>query len=75
LAEVAGLDRAAWVSCQLQHLRLDSAARTRVKDYVDRFPECAAYQHQINLRGRNLRLVDLGVMVRLANQARVLRKV
>lgn len=69
LSEVGGLDRAAWVARQLKPLSIHSSAIPRVKNLVETCHECAAYQQQLLIRDRTLRLVDLGVMVYLSNKA------
>jgi hypothetical protein len=68
LSDVAGLDRAAWVARQLKPLSMNSPAYARVNNLVDTCPECAAYQRQLTICGRTLRLVDLGAMVYLSNK-------
>lgn len=74
LSEVSGLDRAAWVARQLTPLSIHSSAMARVNNLVDTCHECAAYQRQLTIRGRTLRLVDFGAMVYLSNRAMAVRR-
>lgn len=74
LSEVSGLDRAAWVARQLTPLGIHASAIARVNDLVDVCHECAAYQRQLAMRGRTLRLVDFGAMVKLSNNAMAVRR-
>ena len=75
ISEVSGLDRAAWAARQLQPLRLHAPAFARANQLADTHAECMAYQRQLTLRGRSLRLVDLGAMVYLSNKTRAARQV
>jgi hypothetical protein len=68
LSDVAGLDRAASVARQLKPLSMNSPAYARINNLVETRPECAAYQRQLTICGRTLRLVDLGAMVYLSNK-------
>ena len=74
LSGVSGIDRAASVARQLKPLGLHSAAYTRVDNLVATCHECAAYQRQLAMRGRTLRLIDFGAMVYLSNKALVVRR-
>ena len=73
LSDWTGMDKAAWVTNQMRILSLRSSARAKCKELAEKYPECAQYQRHLLLRGRELRLLDLGVMVYLSNTGKVLR--
>lgn len=73
IADWSGIDKAAWLARQLRIVSRNSSVRTKCKELVEKYPECAQYQLITLMRGRELRLVDLGVMVYLSNSGQVLR--
>jgi hypothetical protein len=74
LSELTGMDKGAWVTNQLRIVSLSSSVRIKCKVLAEKYPECAQYQLQLLVRGRELRLLDLGVMVYLSNTGQFLRR-